>query len=407
MSSFTTSAPAAVAFTAAPSSEPSEIISQGEEGGSISASSCETTDAAVDEPPALVPNLPTKLHSALPPALPQSTAPSETTAAETATALSEAPVLPHAVATPLLPADALTWACVNDWRSFESALCTAPHLIQARDAASGASAVHWAALYGHVEFVQSLKYHGAAVDAPVVATGMQPLHWAATRGHMHMVRYLIEQCGVPPSTVDVRHTTALMLASQYAHSQLTFWLSMYHPSCLPLVDVEGDSALHWAAYKGNLACFSLLCDFGMDPLAVDSFGSTALHLAIARNSAAVVRWLLQHEAADALLAAQDSKGRTPAALSRERGERHLSALISERVHRAQAPLVAQLLSSPGSSLFASANLVWHRAVDQFSALIGDGGSERRSAPTSGNAIAPPQVAVMQPVTPLAPAPLDK
>ena len=48
-----------------------------------------------------------------------------------------------------------------------------------------------------------------------------------------------------------------------------------------------------AAMNGHIGCMKLLKHFGADEVAVDAKGRTALHLAVASNRLAVVRWLLE------------------------------------------------------------------------------------------------------------------
>ena len=53
---------------------------------------------------------------------------------------------------------------------------------------------------------------------------------------------------------------------------------------ISLLDDCSDSALHWAAYKGNLHTAALLHYLGLPADAADSYGSTPLHLAAARGT---------------------------------------------------------------------------------------------------------------------------
>ena len=45
------------------------------------------------------------------------------------------------------------------------------------------------------------------------------------------------------------------------------------------VDKENDTALHWAAYKGNVELVSLFLALGLSCKASDNYGQTPLHLA--------------------------------------------------------------------------------------------------------------------------------
>ena len=49
-----------------------------------------------------------------------------------------------------------------------------------------------------------------------------------------------------------------------------------------------------AAMNGHIGCLKLLKQFGADEVAVDASGRTVLHIAVANNQLAVVRWLLEN-----------------------------------------------------------------------------------------------------------------
>jgi len=107
-------------------------------------------------------------------------------------------------------------------------------------------------------------------------------------------------------------TTPLVIASQYDHTVLVFFLVQQRAD-INLLDVYSDSALHWAAYKNNQQTVALLHYLGTPALALDpphpltpstpqplnpspspppglpadaadSYGSTPMHLASAQGS---------------------------------------------------------------------------------------------------------------------------
>ena len=68
-------------------------------------------------------------------------------------------------------------------------------------------------------------------------------------GHVGIVDILL-QVGVPIDTVDVKACTPLIVACQYGKTILCGYL-MGKGSRLQATDKDGDTALHWAAFKGK------------------------------------------------------------------------------------------------------------------------------------------------------------
>jgi len=61
-----------------------------------------------------------------------------------------------------------------------------------------------------------------------------------------------------------------------------------------LTDINGDTALHWASYKGHPELIRLLLYSGADLTKADNFGSTPLHLAALSGNAKCVEILCQN-----------------------------------------------------------------------------------------------------------------
>lgn len=122
-----------------------------------------------------------------------------------------------------------------------------PDAAHGRDSQDGATPAHWCALFGNMEILQELHDDGVRLDSVVETSGMQPVHWASTHGHTDVVRFLIATAGCNIDAVDVKKTTALVIAAQYDHSVLVFYLAKARAD-ITLLDDCNDSALHWAAY---------------------------------------------------------------------------------------------------------------------------------------------------------------
>jgi ankyrin repeat protein len=277
--------------------------------------------------------------------------------------------LPISVATtaPLLDNEVLEMLYEGNVQAVTARCVSDPTLIQAVDVNSSATAVHWAALLGHLPVVRELHRLGARMDVGAAASCMQPIHWAVVHGHLDVLQFLIEEVGVSAHAVDVKQTTPLMIAAQYNHTRCIFYLGRQRPDTLHLVDHDSDSAMHWAAYKDSLQCLSMLCSFGLDPAVQDKFGSTALHLAVSRRARRSVKWLLGHEAAPRMMAALDSKGRTPVTLAAEGGDSVVISLVRDFAERLASPEAAGTLYNRAldaeHSLLNMTLFTWNHALE--------------------------------------------
>jgi len=120
-------------------------------------------------------------------------------------------------------------------------------------------------------------------------------------------------------------------------------------SCL---DDCSDSALHWAAYKGNLQTAALLHYLGLPADAADSYGSTPLHLAAARNAPHVIEYLIDESSSsvEKLVTAKDNKGRTPLDIAKERSNPLAVRLLQRATPSLRQRLVNCMMGNDGSKV---------------------------------------------------------
>ena len=110
--------------------------------------------------------------------------------------------------------------------------------------------MHWAALAGQNEIITYLLEQGASPNEHSKNDyGPCPIHWACVHGHVITVDLLLEQ-GVPIDMTDFNRCSPLTIAAQYGQSLCVSYLlqkgaNKFH------VDINGDSTLHWAAFKGT------------------------------------------------------------------------------------------------------------------------------------------------------------
>ena len=126
------------------------------------------------------------------------------------------------------PTDLLTAAIKQDSLGMCEAVCQQhPEALHGRDSADQATPAHWCALLGNVEILEWLATQGSPMTDVVVSSGMQPIHWACTRGHTEVVKLLL-RLGASIDAIDIKHTTPLVIAAQYDHTLLVFYLIKAH-----------------------------------------------------------------------------------------------------------------------------------------------------------------------------------
>lgn len=114
----------------------------------------------------------------------------------------------------------------------------------------GHTLVHWAALGGFHELVDYLVEKGAPLNNRSKNDyGPLPIHWASASGHIMTIEYFIDK-GVHIDATDLNGCSPLIVSAQYGESLCLSYLlqkgaNKFH------VDINGDSALHWASFKGR------------------------------------------------------------------------------------------------------------------------------------------------------------
>ena len=232
----------------------------------------------------------------------------------------------------------------------QSMLVQFPQAVHGKDSQDGATPSHWAALFGNVELLEAFAEEGASFDAKVASSGMQPIHWASTHGRVDVVKFLLKHgCGI--NSTDIKQTTPLVIAAQYDHTVLVFFL-VKEGADISLLDDCQDSALHWACYKGNLQTAALLHYLGLPADAADSYGSTPLHLAAARNAPHVIEYLIDESTSsvERLVGLKDNKGRTPLDIAKERGHPLAIRLLNGVTPSLRTRLVTLVNGQDGSRL---------------------------------------------------------
>eukprot|EP01105_Mastigella_eilhardi_P005139 TRINITY_DN16921_c0_g1_i1.p1 TRINITY_DN16921_c0_g1~~TRINITY_DN16921_c0_g1_i1.p1 ORF type:complete len:605 (-),score=144.78 TRINITY_DN16921_c0_g1_i1:46-1860(-) len=194
--------------------------------------------------------------------------------------------------------------------------------------ADGASLLHSASFFGHLEIVQYLLNLGADVDCLTSETHQTPLQWAASAGFASVVHFLLKQ-GADLNHADTRGYNAAHLAVQHDQEICVHYLLQKGLS-VDCIDNEGHTPLHWAVYRGyeGLVMYLLKCqaDIGKP----DHTGFTPLHWAANRGNLSIAM-ILVTEGADPK--ALDAHGVTPEQVAQEKHYLRIASYLSIAARR--------------------------------------------------------------------------
>eukprot|EP00597_Dinobryon_sp_UTEXLB2267_P007789 CAMPEP_0170094462 /NCGR_PEP_ID=MMETSP0019_2-20121128/27255_1 /TAXON_ID=98059 /ORGANISM="Dinobryon sp., Strain UTEXLB2267" /LENGTH=574 /DNA_ID=CAMNT_0010315767 /DNA_START=662 /DNA_END=2386 /DNA_ORIENTATION=- len=162
----------------------------------------------------------------------------------------------------------------------------------------GHSCIHWAAKRGDYDILKYLHTAGAALNLPsTMDPRMLPIHWAASDGRIQALKFFIDY-RQDINAQDANSCTPVAIATQYNQINTVAFL-IKNGADMSLRDCNGDSALHWAAYKGYEELCGLLIHCNPQELNFpDKFGQTPLHLASLRGNHDVVEYLIATHGAD-------------------------------------------------------------------------------------------------------------
>lgn len=165
----------------------------------------------------------------------------------------------------------------------------------------GDTALHRAAIHGHVPVVKLLLKHGV-IDPNHVGgpCDESALHLAARGGHAETCAALLADERVEAGMFSERGSTPLHLAAQGGHVETVRVLAPDERSVPDAHDNSGWTALHFAAECGYADCCEALLEEGRCDPEIESCGETALHMAAAKGHAAVVATLLKDPRVDPL-----------------------------------------------------------------------------------------------------------
>lgn len=171
----------------------------------------------------------------------------------------------------------------------------------------GVSPIHWASLNNRLTAVEFLIHNQFDPDISGGDLNATPILWAARYGLVYIVDKLIVKGHVRTDTLDSTGVGILHAAVFSSNAlMVAYILKMIDGIDVDFQDLNGRSALHWAAYQGDHLTVELLINSGAKLDLQDEQGFTAIHWAMVNGSSKSIQ-LLVNSGSDINLATSDGK----------------------------------------------------------------------------------------------------
>lgn len=165
----------------------------------------------------------------------------------------------------------------------------------------GITGLHWAAINNRIRVVKYLVENSHSQADPNQLGGLlsaSPLHWACRNGLVYVVDYLLSHTDASPTLRDSQNYNALHLAVHSSNITLVVYILV---KCVMIdksiyIDEEDNircTALHWAAYQGDILSVKALLHYGADVSKADQTHMTPLHWAFIRGYKTVLAALVE------------------------------------------------------------------------------------------------------------------
>ncbi|XP_063402585.1 uncharacterized protein DDB_G0287625-like isoform X2 [Mytilus trossulus] len=187
----------------------------------------------------------------------------------------------------------------------------------------GRTALHYAALNGHVDICKFLLQQGCSIDERDVL-GYTPLHRAASKGHVEAIELLLtSKCNVDSQD---EHGNGVIHESAWNGFSQTLELLIKHHCNAILTNKSGFTALHLASQNGHNQSARVLLYGGCNADLKNNYGDTALHTAARYGHAGVTRILIS---ARCRLNEQNKNGDTALHISSALKRKKIAKLLVE------------------------------------------------------------------------------
>lgn len=171
------------------------------------------------------------------------------------------------------------------------------------------SPLHFAAFYNRIVFARKIIAKGANLNQ-INYLGATPLTTAIEKGHTLIVRILINSPNIDLSIVDKQGLSILHKAVSTGNAEILNFIIKNLRGKLSIdccTNFDKLTALHQAAYNGQLPIVKILVNAGADVNAKTNTNTTPLHLAAIKNHEKVIKYLIKSYAN---VDAQDNYQRT-------------------------------------------------------------------------------------------------
>jgi ankyrin repeat protein len=197
-----------------------------------------------------------------------------------------------------------------------------PSVLALRDR-DGHSLLHWACLFNATDFVRiSCEEAGSLTWVDARSTnGQTAFMWACIKGHVETMKLLYHSFDANIVFADSLRADAFILAVQHHQYNAVLLLQKWLGRIGDAKDVSGCSAVHWAAYKGDLLMLRILHYLRADMNAIDNQGMSPLHRAAGEGWTEAAVFLRQHCGADPRLV--NTKGESPVDIAKRLGNKAL------------------------------------------------------------------------------------
>ncbi|KAG8367479.1 hypothetical protein BUALT_Bualt16G0076300 [Buddleja alternifolia] len=188
----------------------------------------------------------------------------------------------------------------------------------------GYYAIQWAALNNRTVAARYIIEHGGDINVHD-NQDQTALHWSAVRGAIQVAELLLQE-GARINAADVNGYQTTHVAAQYGQTAFLYHIVTKWNADPDVLDNDGRSPLHWAAYKGYADCVRLLLYLNAYRARQDKEGCTPLHWAAIRGNLEACTVLVQAGKREDLMIT-DNTGFTPAQLAADKNHRQVAFFL--------------------------------------------------------------------------------